>query len=64
MNEHSLLAKFQNVDKKCNELMQPYPSHDPYKLNYNMVPVLPSLVFPFNLLPSPMHPTGFFSMYS
>ena len=34
------------------------------KINYNTVPVLPNLnpflIFPFNLLPSPLHPTGFF----
>ena len=29
------------------------------KLNSEMVPVLPSLIFPFHLVPFPVHPTGF-----
>ena len=31
----------------------------PFKLNSTMVTNLPSLIFPFNLLPSPVHATGF-----
>ena len=29
------------------------------KFDSKTVPVLPSLIFPFHLLPSPVHPTGF-----
>ena len=33
--------------------------HITYKLNSMTGPVLPSLIFPFHLFPSPMHPTRF-----
>ena len=37
--------------------------HLTYKLNSKKVPVIPyfdpSLIFPYHLLPAPMHPTGF-----
>ena len=42
---------------------QPHKGHLTSKLNSKTVPVLlsldPSLIFPFHLLPSPVHPTGF-----
>ena len=39
---------------------QLHKGHLTSKLNYNTVPVLPSLIYPFHLSPSPVHPTGSF----
>jgi len=38
----------------------PHKGHLTYKLNSKTVPVIPSLIFPFHILPYPVHPTGFF----
>ena len=42
---------------------QPHKGHFTYKISSKTVPILPfldpSLIFPFHLLPSPVHPTGF-----
>ena len=46
----------------CNRSLQHNVNegHLTSKLNFMTVPDLPSLIFPFHLLPSPVHPTGFF----
>ena len=38
--------------------------HLAYKLNCKTVPLLPSLIFLFHMLPSPVHPKGFSSISS
>ena len=46
-----------NLSIACES--QPHKSHLTSTLNTKTVPVLPSVIFPFHLLPSPMHPARF-----
>ena len=48
-----------SMDLALNLLGDNSQIHLTSELNFKTLPVLPSLIFPFHLLPSLVHPTGF-----
>ena len=68
MGEVKVVLRVRNMAFKTDPCEnQPHKGHLTSKLNSKTVPVLPSLkysrIFPFHLLPSPVHPTRFSSCF-